>query len=332
MPDEQPKAAPAETYNESTGLTNVDDSVFLHEDEENAEPEDKGDEPKGDEPKGDEPGEDEPEDGDEPENKEEEPSKEGEEEESEEDPNSPKKPEKPEKLLAGKYKSEDDLKAALINLGIDPADYQTVSEMETAYKTAQATFTRLHQKEADKRKTEITTEELPTVEQLVKDANAKIDYAKTTNAAELGEATVKAVIETILPVLSKLKVDPENMANIIGEKITNQQQLMSRVSQEIADIEAKVPRLRTDKTFRDDFADFVAGQKMNGKYENLTESMKKFMGGKFEPQKPTKENKKDKKSAGALPDNSDGNGGKVKQGDEADEILGAFAEHQKKFG
>jgi len=321
---------PAETFNESTGLTNVDPSIFMHEDEGNGSENHEDTPPEGDDP---------PENGENAEKKKEVPSKTDEGDGKGDDPNAdPSKPKteekKEEKVYAGKYKTVDDLKAALVQLGIDPDDYGSDAEMETAYKVAQATYTRVRQHETEKKSQTITTEEIPTdIEALFKEANAKIDYSKATNAQQLGEATLRAVLETLMPVMQKLKVDPEALAGTIGEKITTQSTQVNTLLTELREVETKVPRLRTDKKFRDDFADFVAGQKLNQTYTTLMESITKFVGGKPVTTDPkvTKQNKEDKGSAGALPDNSDGNG-KGKQLDEADEILGAFKEHQVKFG
>jgi len=323
----EPTVPPAETFNDNTGLTNIDPSVFLHEDEGN------GEEQHEDAPEGDQP----PADGREAGKEKEEPLKTDDGEEEETPPKDPSKPEdekKPEKVYAGKYKTVDDLKAALIELGIDPADYSSDSDLETAYKTAQATYTRVHQNEIEKRKQEIPTDETPDIEKLVTEANTKIDYSTIKNSEQLGQATVKAVLETLMPIMQKLKVNPDELAGVIGEKITTQSATTNALLTELRDVESKVPRLRTDKKFRDSFADFITGQKLNHTYTSLLDSAKSFVGGtefKDDP-KANRQNKEDKGSAAALPDNSEGADDRGKKTDEVDDILKAHNEHIQKFG
>ena len=323
----EPTVPPAETFNDNTGLTNVEPSVFLHEDEGN------GEEHHEEASEDDTP----PEDGGEAEEKKEEPSKTDDGEEEETPPKDPSKPEdehKEEKVYAGKYKTVDDLKAALIELGIDPADYSSDVELETAYKTAQATYTRLRQHETEKKKQEIAVDETPDIEKIFTEAKAKIDYSKIKNSEQLGDATLKAVLETLMPIMQKLKVNPDELAGVVGEKITTTATKTNALLSELRDVETKVPRLRTDKKFRDSFADFVAGQKLNSTYVSLIDSITTFVGGKVPSTDPNanKKGKDDKGSAAALPDNSEGADDRGKKKDEVDEILQAHTEHQIKFG
>lgn len=203
-----------------------------------------------------------------------------------ETPPTPEPPKAPEpKLFAGKYETEQELKNAYINLGGDPAKYDTVEKLEEAYSVRQSEFTRVRQAQADEqRQREIAEEELrkaKTPEEMVQGILEKIDFSKTTNAEELGKALVAAMIPALQE--SQKTFNPEQMVAEASAKLASRQKALD----EIATIEKEVPRLVIQydnagkpmpNPFRDAFGTFVQGLKNNGTYTGLQAAMKSFAG------------------------------------------------------
>ena len=289
LPNSNPNPANTpESYSESTGLTNIDDSVFLTEDDPSPET-------------GDEPGSHDEEDPsndptvivDDPENNSDEKPNEdpAEDPKPEDKPNSENKPtEKPNepdqqpKVFANKFYSKEDLENAYINLGGDPAKHDTVEKLEEAYLTRQSEFSRYHQQQIqDRNQTPPSNNPAkPQVsEEQIEEMMSKVDWSKIEDGKDLARQMFSIMAQNMPQ--QPTQASPEQMAQQLAPIIKNHEAKM----QELSELESKVPRLKTlrdDKgsvipnPFREAFAAFVKGQRSQGTYTNLNDSFKAFIG------------------------------------------------------
>ena len=250
-----------ETYT-PTGQVETTDDTFLTEDELEAyggqnesgdvqpggEPAAQIDEPTGDEPTGDEPTGDDPQPQVTP-------------------PATPTPPAEP-KLLAGKYKDETELKNAFIELGGDPAKYDTPEKLEEAYLVRQAEFSRVRQHQAELERLNQSPTKLPTAEELM----AKIDWTQIKDGRDMFATMYQLMSDTFANLNPQMS--PQQLAEQLTPIIREREAKMG----ELNTLEGKVPRLKNDPGFRRAFALHVKDQKVNGSYKSLDESMKDFVG------------------------------------------------------
>ena len=325
MPEDK-NATPTETFSEITGKTEVDPGAFLTEDEGHV------DENLEDNPTGDEPPEKQEDNPEKPDS--EDPNKGDEPEDGEDDPNLEDKNKPEEKVYAGKYKTLDDLKAAFVELGGDPDDYQDPKMLEEAYKVRQSEYTRTHQNNLDKPNSDQPLNETPAnVDEMVEKifSETSEEASKIQNGVDLYKFTLKSVLQNLVPMLKN--ASPEELAKQVAPMIAKTTAERSAKETELREVETKVPRLRTDKKFRDAFAFHVRGLMTEKRYTNLDSAMKDFVQlttGKPIDDQEKKNNLKDKHSAQPLPDNSDANTGQ--DTDEVDDILNAHNKHKDIFG
>lgn len=313
------------------GKQNVDPNIFLPEDAEHTDGEGvtpENNTPKtGDEPKGDEPELDtvkpSVEDGDgSPETADVENGKKPQDTITVDNNNEPK-------LLAGKYKSREDLETAFYSLGGDPTRYKGKGDeiLEEAYEVRQSEFTRSRQQV---RQQEPTPEpqnqnQTPSEDELVTQVLNEVDFSNIKDAKDLIGASIRASIK----VLSNKIPDPDSIVARVQE--TNQKQdALTKLQNEL---EAEVPRLKTDPVFRDAFAGFLLIKKNRGTFsgdakEELRQFTRSYVSGEAPASNPTP----GKDSGRGLPQAplNIANTSTPQGTDEVDDILGAFSDRQKR--
>lgn len=186
-------------------------------------------------------------------------------------------------LLAGKYKTEAELRAGFSSLGGDPSKYTDVKTLEEAYGVRNAEYTRVKQEQAEFARINTPPAPESTPEALTTKIINEIDWSKLpedANAKDLMSLMIPAIVKNL----------PQNTPKTPEQIASEVQPLLERntkVIKEIAEVEADVPRLRLEKDatgsiiknpFRDAFAVFVGAQRANGTYQNLKASMKDFIG------------------------------------------------------
>jgi len=317
------KSTPAETYDPATGLTNVDESSFeIPEDAE-----DDGGESAPDNNTPATPTDPTTPDPNEPEDPNKQPEK----------PTEPAKPAEP-VLLAGKYSTEQELKNAFVQLGGDPSKFDSVEKLEQAYEVRQAEFTRVRQEQNEARRINEEVDKKEKQNEVLSEENLnammeKVPWDKITDAKQMFVEMAKVLI-----------------ANLPANQMPSEQELVARMTPmiqereakltELHDLETKVPRLKSDPSFRKAFAYHVKGEQDEGTYKGIGQSMKNFL--KFnqgivdEVGKSFTDNNAAKNNAGATtpPDGGANMGGAPKPSEDDDilgGIIGAYEEHTNKF-
>jgi hypothetical protein len=310
----------AETYNPATGLTNVDESSFeIPEDAEDT-PENGGESTPATPPA---PDPDQP-----PANPD--PSK----------PATTPEPPKPAEpvLLAGKYSTEQELKNAFVQLGGDPNKFDTTEKLEQAYEVRQAEFTRVRQEQNEARRINEEVDKKDSQAQLLSEENLtkmmeQVPWDKIGDAKQMFVEMAKVLL-----------------ANVPTNQMPSEQDLVARMTPmiqereskltELHDLETKVPRLKSDPSFRKAFAYHVQGEQQEGAYQGIGQAMKNFL--KFnqgivdEVGKSFADNAAAKNDAGATtPPDGGANMGGAPKPSEDDDILGgivsAYNDHTNKY-
>lgn len=330
-----------ETYNEATGLANVDENLFVPEnddstvDDPSAQPENSTPEStqtptqeRKDTPSKptDQPTAVDPEKpGNEPS-----PGK----ERTDDPQNQPR-------VYANKFKSEDELKKAYQNLGGNPDKFKSVEALEEAYEYRQGEYTRIQQEQAERDRLANMVPEntagntMPEdPKQTVDSMMAKVDWSKVENAEDLGKQLLTIFMENM----------PQNNQQIpteaqLVERLMPLMQEREQKQKALTSLETEVPRLKTDQSFRKAFAYHVVGGRADGtKYprttEGLREAMKDFLAwGRSIAEEGARQNEiNTQEKRGAIAPKEGGEGLPAQnQGDEMDDIIGAFAERQRKF-
>src|SRR3989339_847200 len=244
-------------------------------------------------------------------------------------PSTPQQPQQ-DTLLAGKFKTEDDLKKAYQELGGDPSRYSDQKMLEEAYLVRQREFTQSRQFLASQgqRKAEQPRGTQPVLdEQRVEDAIGKIDWSKVNNAQDAVREAVRVSAQT-LP--RQEQPSPEQIAEQIAPIIEDREKKLT----ELSSLENNVPRLKSDSKFRTAFAGHVNMQKMQGHFINLQESMKDFLDvaqGAVEELNRSNQQNKTAKANAQQPTETDQTNNTEQPKDEVDEILGAYGKSKERY-
>lgn len=192
----------------------------------------------------------------------------------------PAQPE-PTKLYAGKYQTKEELNAAFIQLGGDPANYGNDPEkVAEAYQVRQSEFTRTRQAVAqEERQKELAQKQAERQQQakgLVQEEIQKVIAKQPKDVTELLQHLTEAMTNIVTQTQQPLQpeIDPNQIAETIQPIIKEREEKIT----ELHDLEKDVPRLTSDINFRNAFAVFLQGQKSSGRYINMKESMKSFLG------------------------------------------------------
>ena len=212
-----------------------------------------------------------PEDKEGKENKEEKPA-----EQTPEDKGEPRK-------FAGKYDSLEQLKAAYVRLAGDPARFgDNVEALEEAYSIRQSEFTRARQEEAEKMRIREENERREAEEKKpvftedeVNGILDHVDWSKVNDARDLGKALLTMISEN-LP-RGGQPLNDEQVAQIVAKQQAQASEREAKLT-ELHALETKVPRLKTDIVFRNSFANYLEGLKINGGFTTLESAMKDFVG------------------------------------------------------
>lgn len=294
-------------YNPATGYANVDDSVFLADNEGQAEITDNGTS---------------------------EVTHENAEMKQSGDTDKVENPQA--EMFAGKFKSLDDLKSAFAELGGNPAKYSDARALEEAYEVRQSEYTRARQQVAEQERINRQVENISRQPQ--PEANktlnpeellSELKQSGALDKIETPEDLIRVTLEAVTSRLGNLNngLSHEQVQEIISETKAREERLS-----ELHSLESDIPRLKSDEGFRNLFAIFVKEQRLNGQYQSLRESFKDFVKiGQSVGEEYVNQNKATaevKQSATSVPDN-----GAIASGskDEVDDILGAYNERQSKF-
>lgn len=243
------------------------------------------------------------------------------------------------KLLAGKYKTVDELKAAYQNLGGDPTRFQSDTALEEAYEYRNSEYTRVNQETAERERLSLAIEEKrkseQTPEQMVEGMMGKIDWEQVKDAQTL----TKQLLPILIAGMPKGQA-PMDETTLV-EKLIPIIQDRERKQEALAAVETEVPRLKNDQSFRKAFALHVMGGKDGIAYpktaDGLRAAMKDFLAFSRSMADETARQKEiDMRGKNAALTPAGGSPGSVipnnTPGDEADQIIGAYAEKQRKFG
>lgn len=316
----------AETYNEATGRTNVDDSAFLPEGENGAEGQTEVILSKAGE------------------------------EESQQTTTQPteattttpvtetgKPAPTTETLLAGKYKTADDLKSAFVQLGGDPSKYDTTEKLVEAYQVRQQEYNRFKAEQdarEQREREQAQRQQQPvekTPEQLAQEVIGKLNFGKIENVQDLVTQLLPALIGS-MP--KPQQVDPNQLFTQFEQQSKEREQKAVALAQ----LEKDVPRLAmkedpenpgkmipADPNFRKAFAGFLIAGNYPRNVIGLQTAMKDFLTVTQPGQAPqTTENK----NSAAEAQETAGQQSTTKKNqdkDEADEIIDAFKENQAKY-
>lgn len=245
------------------------------------------------------------------------------------------------RLFASKYKTVDDLRAAFVNLGGNPNNYDTPEKLEIAYEVRRDEWNRLQAENGERARLEqiIETQNLPAKEApegvdpeaLLK----KVDWSKVETAEDLGRELL-TLISQVMP-----KAEPNSLPSpqeLVGqiEPILRQREEANR---QLEDLERDVPSLRitpgATNEFRDAFANFVLGQKRSKSFADLKTSMTQFLnfGKKIADEQVKIKGQGREEKLGAAPMSEGGEGTHTEgKGNEVDDIIGAFKQRQEKMG
>lgn len=180
-------------------------------------------------------------------------------------------------MYADKFKTVQDLKNSFIELGGDPARYgDNVQLLEEAYavrqrefSTSRAQIAHLNQPPAEPQKTfqEILSEEF-----------AKYDPSKFESPQQMWEAQTKATQAAA----DRFEKQQTQVQQITPQEMDRQIKIVNNINA----LETKVPRLRTDKNFRQAFATHIRVMRDEGRMptnpdgtQDLVGAMRDFIGG-----------------------------------------------------
>lgn len=230
-------------------------------------------------------------------------------------------------LYAGKFKDTEALRDAFTQLGGNPDDYGDPKLLEEAYKVREREFSRSRQQIADlERNTEAETE-TPQVDRLA-EIEKQIDWNKVENAQDLFRETLKVVDQ-----MYQERSAQDQTALV--EKVMNALTTREQTTKEIADLEADVPRLKSDSNFRGAFAHYVAGQRQMGQFQNLKGSMKSFLAIGQSISEDAVQEKQAAEKAKASAQSAEAPAAEPttsKPKDELDDIVAAFQDRKNLFG
>jgi len=238
--------------------------------------------------------------------------------------------EKEEAPLLGKFKTEADLRQAFANLGGNPDEYQDVSALAEAYRVREREFSRVRQQIAELEKSNLEEQgqdkQAGADDDMINQVADQIDWSKVQDARDLFAQTLKVVDQ-----LYRYRSQQERQELV--QQIAAEIEQRERAAQELASVEAEVPRLKSDPVFRDAFAQFVAGQKQLGKFQNLKASMKDFLalGQKIaEETAKVKAGEESQKQSAQMPE-SKAEGQTSSKKDEVDAIVDAYLARKNLF-
>lgn len=192
----------------------------------------------------------------------------------------------PDKLYAGKYKSVDDLKHGIEELGGDPSGIEDPVQLEQAYLAVQKVYNRMttrNEKVDEITKPKEEAKPFEVTDDLIENMMNELDFTKIENAKDMAKQQFAIMFKHMKELLPQMlppqapgqQMDPVEMAAVIDRANTN--------TDSLAYIEAKIPRLVSDQNFRRNFAMHLKAGKESKTYpqkmtrEDMTGAMKDFL-------------------------------------------------------
>lgn len=190
------------------------------------------------------------------------------------------------KLYAGKYKTVEDLKHGIEELGGDPSGIEDPQQLEQAYLAVQKVYNRMttrNDKVEEITKPKEEPKPFEVTDDLVDKMMNELDFTKIENAKDMAKQQFAIMFKHIKELLPQMlppqqpgqTMDPVEMAAVIDRANTN--------TDSLAYIEAKIPRLVSDQNFRRNFAMHLKAGKESKTYpqkmtrEDMTGAMKDFL-------------------------------------------------------
>lgn len=182
------------------------------------------------------------------------------------------------KLYADKFKTTQDLKNSFIELGGDPAQFgDNIQLLEQAYQIRQREYSRVRADIAHQNQTPPPVQK--TVEQILQESFQGVDPTKFETPQQMWEAMMGGFGKALNEVQANQPVpqqgiSPQDMAKHV------------RTVEAITNLESKVPRLKSDKLFRDSFAMHIRVLRDEGRmpmtpdgHQDLNGAFKNFVQG-----------------------------------------------------
>jgi hypothetical protein len=253
----------------------------------------------------------------------------------------------PNKLYAGKYKTVEELRAGIQELGGKPTS-ENPEVLEQVYLTTQQAYTAWNQRQ--KKAEEIATPPAPADEgfkltdDLIESMVNQLDFEHIDNAKDMAKQQFQIMFKTLAEKLPNM-LPKQQAPQVDVHQVAAEVDRVKTGTDALAFIEGKVPRLTTDSNFRDNFARYLQDGKAGGKYpaavnrDIMLQAMKDFLGGAAsiaeEAKRLQDENDAAKAAAAAAPDNNPAPAS-VQVTPDPDEdmlggILGAKVERDKKL-
>ena len=177
---------------------------------------------------------------------------------------------KPDVLLAGKYKTIDELKHGIEELGGDPTGITEPKMLEQVYKTVQASFTKWQQRQ-QKAEELAHPPEAPKpfalTDESIKGMVDQIDFSKVEDMRDVAQQMFGIMFKEIGKNLPQML--PKQAPTMTPQEMAAQVEQVTQATDSLGFIEAKVPRLTTDKNFRDQFAVHLKNGKEKGIYPKI---------------------------------------------------------------
>lgn len=254
-------------------------------------------------------------------------------------------------VFAGKYKSVDDLRQGISELGGDPDASDDPKVLEQVYLAVQKSYTKFNQRQ---QKAQDLINQTPNDEpkpfeltdDVIEGMVNQIDFNKIDDARDLAKAQFQILFSTIMKNLPQMLPKQEPAKPLDMQHVASEVTRVNTITDALAYIEGRIPRLVADNNFRDSFARHLQNGKATGKYPAIVDRkvmdqvMKDFLDGAASVADEAKrlriEQDEAKAAAGGAPDNTPAAPASVQpaadpDGDLLGDILNAKQEHDAKF-
>lgn len=196
------------------------------------------------------------------------------------------------RVYAGKYKTVEDLKHGIEELGGDPTGIDDPTALEQGYLAAQKIYNRMTErnKEAEKITTPKEEPKKWALDDATIDAMMKeIDYDTIENSTDLVKQTFQIMFKHLAEQLpNMIPPAPEAAPQMSAQEMAAMVKSAETANDALGFIEAKVPRLISDSNFRLQFANHLSAGKKAGTYPTdpgkltrdvMVTAMKDFLAG-----------------------------------------------------
>ena len=244
------------------------------------------------------------------------------------------------KLLAGKYKTVDELRHGIEELGGDPTGITDTVALEQSYLAVQKVYNRMT--ERNKKAEDIVTPEdepakpFELSDDIVQEMTNQLDFTdENLDMRGMAAQMFRIMFGTLGKNLPQMLPKQETTQQLTPQQMAAEVRRVETVNDSLGFIEAKVPRLVTDPNFRVQFANHLAAGKKAGTYpeiltrDNMTTAMKDFLAGAAsmaEEAKRLEVTATEDKGAAAAPDGGGAPASTEPAADPEGDILGSIME------